>query len=69
MRSPRADGAGAREPHATYTAEVIPVIGPNLDIPAPDLGTDEQTMAWIMDTYSMTQGKTILGASQASLCR
>jgi glutamate dehydrogenase/leucine dehydrogenase len=44
-----------------YTAEVIPVIGPDLDIPAPDLGTDEQTMAWIMDTYSMTQGKTILG--------
>jgi glutamate dehydrogenase (NAD(P)+) len=44
-----------------YTAEVIPVIGPDLDIPAPDLGTDEQTMAWMMDTYSMTQGRTILG--------
>ena len=44
-----------------YTAEVIPMIGPDLDIPAPDLGTDEQTMAWMMDTYSMTQGKTILG--------
>jgi glutamate dehydrogenase (NAD(P)+) len=44
-----------------YTAEVIPLIGPDVDIPAPDLGTDEQTMAWMMDTYSMTQGKTILG--------
>ena len=44
-----------------YTAEVIHLIGPDLDIPAPDLGTDEQTMAWIMDTYSMTQGKTVPG--------
>src|SRR5215510_5982961 len=44
-----------------YTAEVILMIGPDLDIPAPDLGTDEQTMAWIMDTYSMTQGKTVPG--------
>jgi glutamate dehydrogenase (NAD(P)+) len=44
-----------------YTAEVILLIGPDLDIPAPDLGTDEQTMAWIMDTYSMTQGKTVPG--------
>jgi glutamate dehydrogenase (NAD(P)+) len=44
-----------------YTAEIIPLIGPDLDIPAPDLGTDEQTMAWMMDTYSMTQGRTVLG--------
>src|SRR5688572_2541660 len=36
-----------------YTAEIILMIGPDLDIPAPDLGTDEQTMAWMMDTYSM----------------
>ena len=35
-----------------YTAELLPVIGVEKDIPAPDLGTDEQTMAWIMDTYS-----------------
>jgi len=35
-----------------YTAELIPIIGVNKDIPAPDLGTDEQAMAWIMDTYS-----------------
>jgi glutamate dehydrogenase (NAD(P)+) len=44
-----------------YTAEVILLIGPDLDIPAPDLGTDEQTMAWLMDTYSMTQGKSVPG--------
>ena len=44
-----------------YTAEIILLIGPDLDIPAPDLGTDEQVMAWVMDTYSMTQGKTVPG--------
>jgi glutamate dehydrogenase/leucine dehydrogenase len=44
-----------------YTAEIIVLIGPDLDIPAPDLGTDEQTMAWMMDTYSMTQGKSVPG--------
>jgi glutamate dehydrogenase (NAD(P)+) len=44
-----------------YTAEIMLVIGPDLDIPAPDLGTDEQTMAWMMDTYSMTQGRTVPG--------
>ncbi len=44
-----------------YTAEIIHMIGPDLDIPAPDLGTDEQTMAWMMDTYSMTQGKSVPG--------
>jgi glutamate dehydrogenase (NAD(P)+) len=44
-----------------YTAEIMLLIGPDLDIPAPDLGTDEQTMAWMMDTYSMTQGKSVPG--------
>jgi len=44
-----------------YTAEIMPLIGPDLDIPAPDLGTDEQTMAWMMDTYSMTQGRSVPG--------
>ena len=44
-----------------YTAEIMLLIGPDLDIPAPDLGTDEQTMAWMMDTYSMTQGRTVPG--------
>ncbi len=39
-----------------YTEEVMPIIGPRIDVMAPDLGTDEQTMAWIMDTYSMKLG-------------
>ena len=39
-----------------YTEEVLPIIGPRVDVMAPDLGTDEQTMAWIMDTYSMKIG-------------
>jgi glutamate dehydrogenase (NAD(P)+) len=39
-----------------FTVEVLPVIGPREDVMAPDLGTDEQTMAWIMDTYSMSVG-------------
>lgn len=42
-----------------YTAEILPIIGPNKDIPAPDMGTNPQVMAWIMDTYSMTQGYTV----------
>jgi glutamate dehydrogenase (NAD(P)+) len=39
-----------------FTEEVLPIIGPRQDVMAPDLGTDEQTMAWIMDTYSMKVG-------------
>ncbi len=39
-----------------YTAEIIDFIGPNKDIPAPDLGTNEQVMAWLMDTYSQHVG-------------
>lgn len=39
-----------------FTEEILPIIGPRQDVMAPDLGTDEQTMAWIMDTYSMSIG-------------
>ncbi len=39
-----------------YTQEIMPFIGPNVDIPAPDVGTNEQVMAWMMDTYSNHQG-------------
>lgn len=39
-----------------YTSEIGPFIGPTKDIPAPDVGTDAQTMAWMMDTYSQEQG-------------
>jgi glutamate dehydrogenase (NAD(P)+) len=42
-----------------FTAELIPVIGPQKDIPAPDMATDEQTMAWMMDTYSMQVGYAV----------
>ncbi|WP_028050330.1 Glu/Leu/Phe/Val dehydrogenase [Cellulomonas sp. URHD0024] len=42
-----------------YTSEIMPIIGPERDIMAPDVGTDEQTMAWVMDTYSVSQGYTI----------
>jgi glutamate dehydrogenase (NAD(P)+) len=46
-----------------YTSEISPLIGPAHDIPAPDIGTDEQTMAWLMDTYSVQQGHTVLGVA------
>jgi len=44
-----------------YAAEIQPIIGPELDIPAPDVYTDAQTMAWIMDTYSMAVGHAAPG--------
>lgn len=44
-----------------YTAELLPIIGPNHDIPAPDAGTDAQVMSWILDTYSMMVGYQALG--------
>jgi glutamate dehydrogenase (NAD(P)+) len=42
-----------------YTQELIPFIGPQIDIPAPDMGTNEQTMAWMMDTYSLQTGHCV----------
>ncbi|MDX2163213.1 MAG: Glu/Leu/Phe/Val dehydrogenase [bacterium] len=42
-----------------YAAELIPLISPYSDIPAPDMGTNPQIMAWIMDTYSMTMGYSV----------
>jgi glutamate dehydrogenase (NAD(P)+) len=42
-----------------YTSELLPIIGPQEDIPAPDMATDEQTMAWMMDTYSMQKGYAV----------
>jgi glutamate dehydrogenase (NAD(P)+) len=42
-----------------YTSEIMPMIGPDTDIMAPDMGTDDQTMAWVMDTYSVNRGYTI----------
>src|ERR687896_1641438 len=44
-----------------FTTEISPLIGPDRDIPAPDVNTNAQTMAWIMDTYSMHHGYTIAG--------
>lgn len=43
-----------------YTQEMIPFIGPQVDVMAPDLGTNEQVMAWMMDTYSMHEGHAVL---------
>ncbi len=42
-----------------YMQEMIPFIGPHIDVMAPDMGTNEQVMAWFMDTYSMYQGRTV----------
>src|SRR5512137_1625618 len=42
-----------------YTAELIDLLGPEKDVPAPDMNTNEQTMAWVMDTYSMHMRHTV----------
>ena len=57
---PRALSAAERERLTRrFTSELLPVIGPQKDIPAPDMATDEQTMAWMMDTYSMQVGYAV----------
>ena len=42
-----------------YTSDLMPFIGPKVDIPAPDMATNEQTMAWMMDTYSVQMGYAV----------
>ena len=65
-----AKGGVAVDPHALsrrelealsrrYMQEMIPFVGPHTDVMAPDMGTNEQVMAWFMDTYSMYQGRTV----------
>lgn len=44
-----------------FTSEIINIIGPDIDIPAPDVNTNAQVMAWIMDTYSMNKGRSVPG--------
>ena len=45
-----------------YAAEIFPLIGPDKDVPAPDVGTDAQVMAWMMDTYSQQVGYAVPGS-------
>jgi glutamate dehydrogenase (NAD(P)+) len=60
--SPRALSTGELERLTRrYTSELLPVIGPQEDIPAPDMATNEQTMAWMMDTYSVQRGFAVPG--------
>jgi glutamate dehydrogenase (NAD(P)+) len=65
-----AKGGVALDPHAVskqelesisrrYMQEMIPFVGPHIDVMAPDIGTNEQVMAWFMDTYSMHQGHAV----------
>ncbi len=57
---PRTFSPGERERLTRrFTSELLPIIGPQRDIPAPDIATDEQTMAWMMDTYSMQVGHAV----------
>jgi len=59
---PRKLSAGEKERFTRrYVSEILPIIGPVHDIPAPDAGTDSQVMAWVLDTYSMMVGHQELG--------
>jgi glutamate dehydrogenase (NAD(P)+) len=49
-----------------YMQEMIPFVGPNTDVMAPDMGTNEQVMAWFMDTYSMYKGMQLVRLSPVS---
>ena len=49
-----------------YTSELIEFLGPEKDVPAPDINTNEQTMAWIMDTYSMHMRQTVTAVVRES---
>src|SRR5690606_32054011 len=44
-----------------YTSSILEILGPDTDVPAPDVGTSEQMMAWIMDTYSMYKRHAVTG--------
>jgi glutamate dehydrogenase (NAD(P)+) len=57
----RRDGPPLRRLTRRFAEEIRDVVGPTKDVPAPDMGTDAQTMAWFMDAYSMQQGETIPG--------
>lgn len=46
-----------------FTSELMPILGPDTDIPAPDVNTNPQTMAWLMDTYSMNVGHSVPGVT------
>jgi glutamate dehydrogenase (NAD(P)+) len=46
-----------------YTSEIMPLIGPDRDIPAPDVGTDERNMGWMMDTFSVNTGYSVPGVT------
>src|SRR5450432_1350579 len=60
--NPRALSMGEKERLTRrYTSEIMPIISPQHDIPAPDAGTDAQVMAWVLDTYSMMVGYQALG--------
>ncbi len=60
LRSARALSHGELERLTRrFTSELLPIIGPQEDIPAPDMATNEQTMAWMMDTYSMQLGYAV----------